>query len=277
MRVPAYDEIGYWSEVKLDIVREYAQAYSTIIAARQQPPLYHIYIDAFAGSGVHISRVTGNFVAGSPLNALFVRPPFREFHLIDLDKSKADDLRALTAGQRDVTVYQEDCNQVLLERVLPRVRHENYRRALCLLDPWGLDLNWEVTRTAADMKTIDIFLNFPLMDMNRNVLWHNPDAVLPEQALRMTAFWGDQSWRELAYTTRRNLFGFEEKTQNQEIAMAFRDRLKEMAGFPCVADPVPMRNSKNAVIYYLFFASHKPVAEHIVTDIFNKYRSRGAV
>ncbi len=25
-----YDEIGYWSEVKLDIVREYAAAYSKI-------------------------------------------------------------------------------------------------------------------------------------------------------------------------------------------------------------------------------------------------------
>lgn len=59
--------------------------------------------------------------------------------------------------------------------------------------------------------------------------------------------------------------------------MAFRDRLKEVAGFFCVPDPVPMRNSKNAVIYYLFFASQKPVAERIVTDIFNKYRGRGAV
>lgn len=26
-----FDEIGYWSEIKLDIVREYATAYSTII------------------------------------------------------------------------------------------------------------------------------------------------------------------------------------------------------------------------------------------------------
>jgi len=25
------DEVGYWSEIKLDIVREYAKAYSTIL------------------------------------------------------------------------------------------------------------------------------------------------------------------------------------------------------------------------------------------------------
>jgi len=36
-----------------------------------------------------------------------------------------------------------------------------------------------------------------------------------------------------------------------------------------------MRNSKGAIVYYLFFAAQKPVAEGIVRDIFNKYRQRG--
>jgi hypothetical protein len=31
-----------------------------------------------------------------------------------------------------------------------------------------------------------------------------------------------------------------------------------------------MRNKMNAVVYYLFFASQKPVAEKIITDIFSK-------
>jgi len=35
-----------------------------------------------------------------------------------------------------------------------------------------------------------------------------------------------------------------------------------------------MRNSTGAVVYYLFFASPKPVAERIVTSIFDKYRNR---
>ncbi len=30
-----FDEIGYWSEVKLDIVKKYAKAYSTIVAKQQ--------------------------------------------------------------------------------------------------------------------------------------------------------------------------------------------------------------------------------------------------
>ena len=80
-----FDEIGYWSEVKLDIVKEYAAAYSRILAAQTSPTLNHIYIDAFAGAGVHISKRTGEFVPGSPFNALNVQPPFGEYHFIDLD------------------------------------------------------------------------------------------------------------------------------------------------------------------------------------------------
>ena len=75
-----FDEIGYWSEVKLDIIREYAQAYSKILTAQQQPALHHVYIDAFAGAGIHISKTSGDMVAGSHLNAVNTNPPFREYH-----------------------------------------------------------------------------------------------------------------------------------------------------------------------------------------------------
>jgi three-Cys-motif partner protein len=88
-----YDVIGYWSEVKLDIIREYASAYS-IILSKQKSIRKHIYIDAFAGAGQHISKKTGEFVPGSPLNALLIQPQFSEFHLIDLDGTRAAELRS---------------------------------------------------------------------------------------------------------------------------------------------------------------------------------------
>ena len=37
-----------------------------------------------------------------------------------------------------------------------------------------------------------------------------------------------------------------------------------------------MLTSTNAVVYYLFFASHKPVAQKIVRAIMQKYRNRRA-
>jgi hypothetical protein len=63
-----FDEIGYWSEIKLDIVKDYASAYSRILTAQRNPTLHHVYIDAFAGAGVHISKSTGGYILGSPAN-----------------------------------------------------------------------------------------------------------------------------------------------------------------------------------------------------------------
>ena len=128
------DEVGYWSELKLEIIKKYAGAYSQILAA-QKPALEHQYIDAFAGAGIHVAKRTGEFILGSPLNALNIHPPFKYHHLIDLDGERVEYLRKITKDRQDVTVYEGDCNRVLLEDVFPKVRYEDYRRALCILDP----------------------------------------------------------------------------------------------------------------------------------------------
>lgn len=273
-------EIGYWSEIKLDIIQEYAHAYSVILNNQKNPRLEHIYIDAFAGAGYHITKTKGELVWGSPLNALLVDPPFCAYHFIDLDSGNADVLeiqaKSRTKGPYDpntVNVYNADCNQLLLDKIFPLVRYDDYRRGLCLLDPYGLHLNWEVIYQAGKMRSLEIFLNFPIYDMNRNVLWHDTSKVDPKQFERMNRYWGDDSWRKVAYSAEENLFGFEEKTTNKILSEAFRNRLKKVAGFSYVPEPIPMRNSKGAIIYYLFFASHKPVASKIVTDIFNKYKN----
>ncbi|MBI4332809.1 MAG: three-Cys-motif partner protein TcmP [Chloroflexi bacterium] len=275
-----FDQVGYWSEVKLDIIKEYAAAYSKILSAQKKPALEHIYIDAFAGAGVHVSRTSGEFVAGSPMNALLVKPPFRQYHFIDLDEKKVVALENLAKERSDVQIYHGDCNRVLLDKVLPQAKWEDYRRALCILDPYGLHLDWRVIAEAGRMRSVDIFLNFPIADMNRNVLWRDRQGVAPEQIQRMNAYWGDESWKKVAYapSAQGELFGppAEEKASNEAIAEAFRKRLNEVAGFKYVPHPIAMRNSQNAVVYYLYFASQKPVAEGIVRDILNKYRDKGA-
>jgi three-Cys-motif partner protein len=275
MRRVKFDEIGYWSEIKLDIVKDYASAYSRILPAQTKPSLDHVYIDAFAGAGVHISKTTGEYISGSPINALLVQPPFREYHLIDIDRQKVELLRERVKNRRDVHIHEGDCNRILLQKVFPNVRYENYRRGLCLLDPYGLQLDWKVIDTAGKMRSIDMFLNFPVADINRNVLWRHPEGVDPADLRRMNEFWGDDSWRQIAYTTKRDLFGHLEKEENEVVAEGFRQRLLKIAGFRHAPEPLPMRNTKGATVYYLFFASHKPAAENIITDIFNKYRQRG--
>ncbi len=270
---PRIDEIGPWSEVKLDILKRYAVEYSKILSNQHNPSLFHVYIDAFAGAGVHFSRTTQEMVLGSPLNALLVEPPFREFYLIDLDGNRVEGLRGLVGNRSDVHLYAGDCNAVLLKEVFPRVQYKDYKRGLCILDPYGLHLDWKVIQEAGFMQTLDIFINFPIYDININVLHHDPRTVSPSHIARMNAFWGDESWKEFAYDKSPTLFGSVdlEKVSNPRFASAFRDRLKRVAGLKRVPEPLPMRNSKGSTVYYLFFASHKGTAEEIVKYIFDKF------
>jgi len=263
------DEVGRWSEIKLEIITEYAQAYATILNSKN---FKYYYIDAFAGAGYHLSKTSGEIIEGSPLKVLQIKPSFTAYHFIDLDHTKTRFLQKMTSQNADVHIHTEDCNKILLEKIFPPIKYEKYKRALCLLDPYGLHLDWEVIMTAGNMETFEIFLNFPVMDMQRNVLWYQPDKVQDSMKDRMNRFWGDDSWVDVAYDD-FNLFNTLEKRDTIEVVKAFQVRLKEEAGFDFVPDPIPMRNSQNSPLYYLFFASQNKTGEKIVNDIFSKYGS----
>ena len=135
MDEPALDEIGIWTQIKLEIVQKYAKSYSTILDG-QERIRRHLYIDAFAGLGVHKLKATGNLVPGSPTIALDVTPPFSEYHFIDLDEQRVENLQRISEERENVKVHKGDCNSLLLDTVFPLCRYEDYSRALCLLDPY---------------------------------------------------------------------------------------------------------------------------------------------
>lgn len=273
-----FDNIGVWSEIKLDIIKEYANAFTRIMKKQGWCKGY-VYIDAFAGAGVHILRRTGEFVPGSPLNALEIENPFTEYHFIDIDKMKAEALEILTRERPNISIYAEDCNESLVRKIFPSLQYKSKKRALCILDPYGLHLYWETILEAARLRTTEIFLNFPIMDMNRNVLHKDLLSADPEQIERMNRFCGSEEWQEILYKEdmQMGLFGDTYRTKivdsNIKLGDWFRvERLKKAAGFKFVPEPVLMRNSKGGPLFFLFFASHNETGKKIVNDIFNKYR-----
>lgn len=270
-----FDEIGAWSELKLEVLRKYATAYSTILTKQER--FEHFYVDGFSGAGLHISKSTGERIPGSPRIALEIEPPFSRYFFIDLNGDKAAYLQESVGDRTDVEVIQGDCNEILLGHVFPQLGYADFRRALCVLDPYGLQLEWAVIQEAGRLGTLDLFLNFPVMDMNRNALWRNPGAIDSESRARMNRFWGDETWFDATYEQSRQLGLFADeaawlKGTNEQVAEAFRQRLKQVAGFAHVARPLPMKNSKGATVYYLIFASRRPVATGIVDEIFDSYR-----
>ena len=269
-----FDQVGIWSELKLEIVEKYGAAYTAAFA--NEPRLKKYYVDAFSGAGVHILKRSGGTIEGSPARALKTSPKFDGFYFIDMDAQKTAHLKTLCVGRSDVHIETGDASEYLSKVLLPTIDYGKYNRALCLFDPYGLHLEWRAMELAGKSRAVDMFLNFPVMDMNRNAIWRNPDAVPKDGIDRMNRFWGDDSWRSTAYVenAQGNLFGAPDvvKQSNEVIVSAFRERLRQVAGFQFVPEPLPMKNSTNAVVYYLFFASQKPVAQKIIESIFKKYR-----
>jgi three-Cys-motif partner protein len=99
----------------------------------------------------------------------------------------------------------------------------------------------------------------------------------------MDRFWGDGSWREVAYepNPQGNLFGdsgdVKVEDANEKIAGAYRRRLIDVAGFAYAPQPLRFVNSLGFTIYYLFFASSNPTGKKIVEDIFRKHRKKQGI
>ena len=130
--------------------------------------------------------------------------------------------------------------------------------------------------TAGKARSVEIFMNFMIMDINRNVMRKNPDKSVASKVAQMTRLWGDETWKDAGYDQVQTLFDYSvpRKVSNERFAEAFRERLEKKAGFKYVPKPMPMKTKTNSVIYYLYFASQKEAGMDIVTDIFNKYRKR---
>src|SRR5262245_346354 len=127
-----FDQINYWSELKLDIIQQYGSAYTRAFA--NQPRLKKFYIDAFSGPGVHVSKRTGSTIEGSPARALKIAPPFDHYYFIDLDADKTAHLQSLCQGRSDIDTHTGDSSEYLTQTLLPTISYEKFNRALCLFD-----------------------------------------------------------------------------------------------------------------------------------------------
>jgi len=273
------EAIGVWTEIKLRIIQEYAAAYTTILKEKSWCRAY-AYIDAFAGGGEFVSKEDRErLIPGSPLNALNVPYKFTEYHFIDIDESKISQLQGLVVERPDtklIRFYRGDANQVLPRKILPQFQYESFKRALCILDPYGVDIEWKTIESIGKARTMDLFLNFPLMDINRNAALKKLEAGDPQQGALLTKIWGDESWKDLAYVEQGDLFSqptlIKKIKGNDTLKNGFVRRLKNTAGFAFVPEPILMRNQIGGPLYFLFFASHQQVAQAIAQDIFKKYR-----
>lgn len=277
--------VGPWAAAKLNALEAYLEFYGTALSKQ---PFTRVYIDAFAGAC--FARVRGSsvsmerspffenlddteaqeeFILGSPLRALKVPNGFHQHYFYDLDETRAETLRAVTEGRTDVTVQVGDCNPLIRE-LAPSLKARNLR-GVAFLDPYGAHLEWATLEALAQTGTMEVVINFPLgMAINRLI---TKSGEVPDRwADQLTACFGTEEWREIAYNHDMDLFGNENMTKNSDVAERllglYIDRLKVL--FPFVAKPRLIRNTRNAPLYYLVWGGPNRLglkgARHILSQ-----------
>jgi three-Cys-motif partner protein len=286
---------GDWTVDKLERVRKYLRAYTTIFNTNPKAQnLRTIYVDAFAGTGYHNPKRgfsdslpifglageedTRTFLKGSARIALEVQPPFKEYIFIEHDPEYAQELRHLKSEfgshRGKISIVNQDANSYLLN--WSKMTDWRTTRAVVFLDPYGMQVDWPVIQALGKTQAVDLWILFPLgMAVNRLLTKHGPPPDAWARAL--TRIFGTPQWMDTFYPRqkRMTLFGEEEIQQKEadfgKIGDFFLSRLK--TAFTAVAPkPLPLLNSKNNPLYLLCFASANPkgaptaikIASHIL-------------
>lgn len=270
-----YPEIGEWSILKNEIIDKYTQAYLTIMNS-QAWCKGTLYVDAFAGATENRNRKTRELVPGSAKRALEKELKFSDFYFVDTNLDRVEGLKSLAEGTPNVHVFHEDGNRVLLDIVIPQLQYQERRRGFVLLDPYGLQLDWDVVKGLGLTRSADVAINFPTMDINRNAARRGHMTFDDINAPQMSKWWGSDDWKQQFYGMgQKPLVGdarVQKRVNNDDIVNFYRRRLLEQGGFEFVTEPLPMKNSQNAVLYYILMASNNETAVRIMNEILDKYR-----
>ena len=280
---------GDWTEQKLEYLREYLHAYTTIMSKYS---FHFAYIDAFAGTGYHepkhdentdqimlfnpTSEETQEFLDGSARIALQVKHPFKEYVFIEKNKNRFSELKRLREEfpKQLIKFINSDANDYLINWCDETDWTSN--RALVFLDPYGMQVNWETIKSIAETEDIELWILFPLGTINR--LLEKQGQISRARQRTLDRFFGEPNWRKVFYPltefslTQEN---YRQKTGDifTEIGKYFMERLQGI--FAGVADNPPLLyNSNNVPLYLLCFAAGNPkVAEtavNIAQDILLK-------
>lgn len=284
---------GDWTTEKLERVRKYLAAYTTIM---NKYPFHFAYIDAFAGTGYRKLKQDENpnelmfpeiaeqevqdFLEGSASTALQVQPRFQKYIFIEKDENRSSELQNLKTEfpslQNDIELVQSDANAYLKDLCLNR--NWKKHRAVLFLDPYGMEVEWNTITAIAKTQAIDLWLLFPLgVAVNR--LLKRDGNIDTTVRHKLDRFFGTTDWYDAFYETipTQTLFGKEMVTQKtgdfKSIEQYFVKRLQTV--FTKVANnPLPLYNSRNNPLYLLCFAAGNPkgasTAVNIAQDILRK-------
>ena len=258
---------GNWTIIKLDVVREYLDAYFRVMKNQN---FQFCYIDAFAGSGLNETRVGD--IEGSALQALDF--PFDRFIFIEKDRAYLDALRGRIMQDeknhvKNINYHFGDCNEIL--SVIHKTPWEqNFWRGVIFLDPYAMNLDYESLHAISMTGVFDVWYLFPISAMIRCL--RKDGNIDPKTEAAISRLLGTDAWRDDLYIIdpQLSLFGDEKEIRVtlQNVVQYVIKRIKNT--FQSVLEqPIVLHNKTGSVLFLLCFAcsSKSKKAQRISVDI----------
>ncbi len=268
---------GYWTRAKLRILSDYLDRFVTASSGQTE----RVYLDAFAGEGSGLDRLTGEEFKGSARIALEVNDPgftrYRFFEMGRRAKELEEKLRADYPG-RDIVVHEGDCNEGI-RQALGDLASIRWAPHFAFLDPDGMELEWPTLEALADHKRgyrsgtstrpefkAEQWMLFPSGGLVR-MLALNPEKLLPVHADRATRLFGNERWR--AIYDRRLARTLEGGAARDEYVNLMRWQLERDLGYRWT-HPIELRNTTGAILYHMIFATDNEAGTRIMEHIYGQ-------
>jgi three-Cys-motif partner protein len=270
---------GYWTQLKLAILNDYLPAFLRASSGRAAE---FVYLDAFAGEGRGIDRLTGEEFNGSARIALetdvaggFTR--LRYFEQANKAKELQDKLTTDYPG-RDIRVYGGDCNTEI-RKALADLRDLRWAPTFAFVDPDGMELAWQTLEHLAEHKRgyrpvasqkpeykVELWLLFPTQGLIRTLALDEAKFRTAD-AERATKLYGTDAWRAIYDQRVAGALGAHEA--REEYVNLMRWRLSRDLGY-AKTHPFELKNTRGNTIYHMVFATDNEVGDKIMSGLYAK-------
>ncbi|MDX6704708.1 MAG: hypothetical protein QOI48_554 [Solirubrobacteraceae bacterium] len=276
MTAPSGRSWGYWTRAKLAMLGEYLGGFAT--ASRSQTE--RVYLDAFAGEGTGLDRLTGEEFHGSARIALEAGDGagFTRFRFFELGR-KAAELEARLRTDypnRDIKVLQGDCNTTI-PAALAELRPLNWAPTFAFLDPDGMELAWKTIaaiaehkrgyRAAASLKPeykTELWMLFPTSGIVRTLALEEEKVSAADEA-RATRLFGTDRWRPIYEL--RVADAISGADAREEYVNLMRWRLERELGYR-FTHPFELKNTRGGTLYHMIFATDHDAGTRIMESIY---------
>lgn len=260
---------GFWTRAKLEILRDYLNAFTT--TTKNKSP-ERIYLDLFAGQAENVDRLTGDPLQGSARIALSIDdPPFTKLRLFDRDHGASlNEVLRTEFPNRDFQVYEDDCN-LRLPAVLHELRSLSWAPTFAFLDPNGPDYWWSTLETLANFKIgsktkVELWILFPV-PMFVRFLPTDGGKVRAQDDARITAMYGTDEWHRIYEARLADALTATEA--RSEYVNLMRWRLSAELGYRWT-HTFEVKNESDLPLYYLIFATDSAAGNEIMRSLYEK-------